>query len=102
VGERREADVSLRWLTQHNLQTRPLRCDSNLLVIVEHLAILRMEHVGIVVDDLAAAASSSSKIASLNTQTGSVDRDHLTSPGSTHSAIAHAENATRSRVAFSG
>ena len=51
---------------------------------------------------VALTASSSSKIASLNTQRGSVDGDHLTSPGSTHSAVAHAENATRSRVSFSG
>jgi Flp pilus assembly protein TadD/predicted Ser/Thr protein kinase len=35
------------------------------------------------------AGSSSSKIASLNTQTGSVDADHLTSPGSTLGTIAY-------------
>jgi serine/threonine protein kinase len=34
-------------------------------------------------------ASSSSNIASLNTQTGSVDADHLTSPGSTLGTIAY-------------
>src|ERR1700740_1480736 len=35
------------------------------------------------------ASSSSSKIASLNTATGSVDADHLTSPGSTLGTIAY-------------
>src|SRR6202050_5216815 len=35
------------------------------------------------------AASSSSKIGSLNTQTGSVDADHLTSPGSTVGTVAY-------------
>jgi eukaryotic-like serine/threonine-protein kinase len=34
-------------------------------------------------------ASSSSKIASLNTQTGSMDEDHLTSPGSTLGTVAY-------------
>ena len=34
-------------------------------------------------------ASSSSKIGSLNTQTGSVDADHLTSPGSTVGTVAY-------------
>jgi serine/threonine protein kinase len=35
------------------------------------------------------AGSSSSKIAALNTQTGSVDADHLTSPGSTPGTVAY-------------
>jgi serine/threonine protein kinase len=35
------------------------------------------------------AGSSSSKIASFNTQTGSVDADHLTSPGSTVGTVAY-------------
>ncbi len=35
------------------------------------------------------AASSSSNIASLNTQTGSMDADHLTSPGSTLGTVAY-------------
>jgi serine/threonine protein kinase len=35
------------------------------------------------------AGSSSSKIGSLNTQTGSVDADHLTSPGSTVGTVAY-------------
>src|SRR3984957_12254794 len=35
------------------------------------------------------AGSSSSKIGSLNTQTGSVDADHLTSPGSTLGTVAN-------------
>jgi serine/threonine protein kinase len=34
------------------------------------------------------AGSSSRKIASLNTQTGSLDADHLTSPGSTVGTVA--------------
>jgi serine/threonine protein kinase len=38
---------------------------------------------------VALTASSSSKVASLNTQTGSVDGDHLSSPGSTLGTVAY-------------
>src|ERR1039457_7081030 len=77
---------------KHRIAGRPMETELILSLAIEIADALDAAHAKILDFGLAKvslAGSSSSKIASLNTQEGSVDAEHLTSPGSTLGTVAY-------------